>query len=118
VCGRLAVAAIPTVIPYWLAPKITSFQSRYPEVEVQLVENITARLIEGLQTGDLDLDLAIVSLPISFPDIVCANCFARNSYLCFPAGMPLQPSRVSTHAGSQGNICSYFGRVTVSASML
>ena len=33
--GRLAVGAIPTVMPYRLAPKITSFQSRYPDVEVQ-----------------------------------------------------------------------------------
>src|ERR1700720_2798436 len=40
VSGRLAVGAIPTVMPYWLAPKITSFQSHYPDVEVQLVENI------------------------------------------------------------------------------
>ena len=99
VCGRLAVGAIPTVMPYWLAPKITGFQSRYPEVEVQLVENITARLIDGLQTGDLDL--AIVSLPISFPDIVCSELFREELLFVLPIGHPfaaqprLDPRRIA-----------------------
>jgi LysR family hydrogen peroxide-inducible transcriptional activator len=99
VCGRLAVGAIPTVMPYWLAPKITGFQSRYPEVEVQLVENITARLIDGLQTGDLDL--AIVSLPISFPDIVCSELFREELLFVLPSGHPfaalprLDPRRIA-----------------------
>src|SRR5580704_9002174 len=84
--GRLAVGAIPTVMPYWLAPKIASFQARYPEVEVQLVENITARLIDGLQTGDLDL--AIVSLPLSFPDIVCSELFREELLFVVPSEHP------------------------------
>jgi LysR family hydrogen peroxide-inducible transcriptional activator len=67
-------------MPYWLAPKITGFQSRYPEVEVQLVENITARLIEGLQTGDLDV--VVLSLPVAFPDIVCSEFVSRGTPLC------------------------------------
>lgn len=97
--GRLAVGAIPTVMPYWLAPKITSFQSRYPDVEVQLVENITARLIDDLQTGDLDL--AIVSLPISFPDIVCSELFREELLFVLPSEHPfaaqprLHPRRIA-----------------------
>lgn len=87
VSGPLAVGAIPTVMPYWLAPQIADFQSRYDEVELQLVENITARLIEGLQTGDLDL--AIVSLPISFPDIVCSKLFREELLFVLPSGHSL-----------------------------
>ena len=99
VSGPLAVGAIPTVMPYWLAPQIAGFQSRYGEVELQLVENITARLIEGLQTGDLDL--AIVSLPISFPDIVCSELFREELLSVLPSGhslanLPtLDPRRIS-----------------------
>jgi LysR family hydrogen peroxide-inducible transcriptional activator len=99
VSGRLAVGAIPTVMPYWLAPKITSFQSRYPDVEVQLVENITARLVDSLQTGDLDL--AIVSLPISFPDIVCSDLFREELLFLLPSKHPfaaqprLDPRRIA-----------------------
>lgn len=87
VTGPLAVGAIPTVMPYWLAPQITGFQSRHVEVELHLVENITTRLIEGLQTGDLDL--AIVSLPISFPDIVCSELFREELLFVLPSGHSL-----------------------------
>ena len=73
VSGLLAVGAIPTVMPYWLAPQIAVFQSRYVEVDLHLVENLTARLVEGLQTGDLDV--AVLSLPVAFPDIVCGELF-------------------------------------------
>lgn len=87
VCGRLAVGAIPTVMPYWLAPKIANFRSRYVEVEVQLVENITARLVEGLQTGDLDV--AVLSLPISFRDIICSELFREELLFVLPKDHPL-----------------------------
>lgn len=81
------MGAIPTVMPYWLAPKIAGFQSRYLEVEVHLVENITARLIEGLQTGDLDV--ADVSLPVAFSDIVCSELFLEDLLFVRPSAHPL-----------------------------
>jgi len=80
--GRLAVGAIPTVMPYWLAPQIAGFQSRYANVELHLIENITARLVEGLQTGDLDV--AIVSLPLSSADIVVSELFREEIFLLLP----------------------------------
>jgi LysR family hydrogen peroxide-inducible transcriptional activator len=69
--GRLAIGVIPTIMPYFLAPRIVSFTTLFPDVEVQLVEDNTARLIEGLQSGELDVILA--SSPISNPDVVCRN---------------------------------------------
>lgn len=80
--GRLAVGAIPTVMPYWLAPQIARFQSRYANVELRLVENITARLVEGLQTGDLDV--AIISLPLSSPDVVVSELFREEIFFVLP----------------------------------
>jgi LysR family hydrogen peroxide-inducible transcriptional activator len=82
ICGRLAVGAIPTVMPYWLAPRVAGFQSRYPDVDLKLVENLTARLVEGLQTGDLDV--AIISLPITVPDIICSELFREELLFVFP----------------------------------
>jgi LysR family hydrogen peroxide-inducible transcriptional activator len=98
--GRLAVGAIPTVMPYWLAPQIAGFQSRYANVELHLVENVTARLVEGLQTGDLDV--AIISLPLSSPDIVCSELFREEIFFVLPeahslAALPLiDPRRTSS----------------------
>jgi LysR family hydrogen peroxide-inducible transcriptional activator len=87
VSGRLAVGAIPTIMPYWLAPQISDFQSRYREVEVRLVENITARLIEGLQTGDLDV--AVLSLPVAVPDVICSELFREDLLFLLPRAHPL-----------------------------
>jgi LysR family hydrogen peroxide-inducible transcriptional activator len=97
--GRLAVGAIPTVMPYWLAPRVASFRSRYPDVDLNLVENLTARLIEGIQTGDLDA--AIISLPITMPDIICSDLFREDLLFVLPkdhrlAALPrIDPRRIA-----------------------
>ena len=109
------MGAIPAVMPYWLAPKIAGFQSQYPEVEVHLVENITARLIEGLQTGDLDV--AVLQLASGFfPDVVCMKLFREgNSCLCFPTRirLPLYHALIlGAHRGQ--TFCSCCARVTAS----
>jgi LysR family hydrogen peroxide-inducible transcriptional activator len=73
VSGRLRVGCIPTVMPYYLAPKLGEFIDRYPDVSLQLLEEKTARLVDLLQGGELDL--AIVGLPLRNPDIVCSELF-------------------------------------------
>lgn len=86
VSGRLAAGAIPTVMPYWLAPHIASFRSRYPDVDLRIIENNTARLVEGLQNGDLDV--AIISLPIAFRDVVSNELFREDLLLVLPNTHP------------------------------
>jgi LysR family hydrogen peroxide-inducible transcriptional activator len=87
ISGRLTVGAIPTVMPYWLAPRVASFRSRCLDVELNIVENLTARLLEGLQTGDLDV--AIISLPITVPDIICSELFREELLFVLPNNHPL-----------------------------
>ena len=87
ISGRLAAGAIPTVMPYWLAPRVASFRSRYPDVDLKIVENLTARLVEGLQIGDLDV--AIISLPITVPDIICSELFREELFFVVPNDHPL-----------------------------
>ncbi len=91
IAGRLAVGAIPTVLPYLLAPRVEEFRRRYPEVELRLIEDITARLIAGLRTGDLDL--AIVSLPLREPGLICAELLREPLLAALPAGHPLAAER-------------------------
>ena len=82
--GRLKVGSIPTVMPYFVAPRVPAFLREYPQVDLQLVENTTARLIEGLQAGDLDL--AILGLPVASPDLVCCELFREPILLAVPPG--------------------------------
>jgi LysR family hydrogen peroxide-inducible transcriptional activator len=77
--GKLSIGVIPTIMPYFLAPRIVDFQARFPQVDVRLVENVTARLVDGLQAGELDVVLA--SPPISNPDVVCSELFREQILL-------------------------------------
>ena len=82
--GRLVVGAIPTVMPYFLARHAPGFMREYPDVDLQLVENTTTRLIEGLQSGDIDL--AVLGLPLTNPDLVCCELFRESILLAVPPG--------------------------------
>jgi LysR family hydrogen peroxide-inducible transcriptional activator len=81
--GRLSVGSIPTVMPYFVAQRAPRFLDEYPDVDLQLIENTTPRLVEGLQSGDLDL--AILALPLSNPDLVCSELFREPVLLALPA---------------------------------
>jgi len=61
--GRLSIGAIPTIGPYWLPAILKLFLRRYPNVEMQLREDVTANLLGALHEGELDL--AFVALPIA-----------------------------------------------------
>lgn len=73
IAGNIRLGCIPTITPYFLAPRIGAFAGEFPDVSIHLVEDITTRLIEKLQSGVLDF--AIVALPVSNPDLVCSELF-------------------------------------------
>lgn len=85
--GRLRVGVIPTVLPYWLAPRVAEFRDQFPEVDLQLVEDTTPRLVEQLQSGDLDIGVA--SLPVRNPDVVCSELFRERLFLVVGKKHPL-----------------------------
>jgi LysR family hydrogen peroxide-inducible transcriptional activator len=73
IAGSIRLGCIPTITPYFLAPRIGEFAAKFPDVGIKLVEDVTTRLIEKLQGGALDF--AIVALPVSNPDLVCSELF-------------------------------------------
>src|SRR6267142_3607896 len=71
--GHLRIGVIPTIMPYLLAPHAGRFVDRFPDLDVQFVEDTTPNLLERLQSGDLDI--AVASLPVRNRDIVCSELF-------------------------------------------
>jgi LysR family hydrogen peroxide-inducible transcriptional activator len=69
--GTLRVGVIPTIMPYRIAPRISEFSDRFPEVDLHFIEDTTSHLVEQLQAGDLDL--AVSALPVRNPDVVCSE---------------------------------------------
>src|SRR5437868_232014 len=53
--GRLTIGAIPTMAPYVLPKLIGKFQSRYPKVVLEVLEDTTERLAARLEDGTLDI---------------------------------------------------------------
>jgi LysR family hydrogen peroxide-inducible transcriptional activator len=82
--GELRIGCIPTIMPFYLAPRLPEFAARHPGVSLRLVEDTTARLIEKLQSGDLDL--AVLALPVASPDLVCSELFREELMLALASG--------------------------------
>ena len=85
--GPLRVGAIPTILPYFLAPVLRGFVERYPEVELQLRESTTEDLLQQVLDGVLDL--AVLSLPVTETGLVMCELFREPLCLAVPEGHAL-----------------------------
>jgi len=55
IAGHLTVGCIPTIAPYLLPELIGEFQTRYPNVDLEVVEDTTESLALRLEDGTLDV---------------------------------------------------------------
>jgi LysR family hydrogen peroxide-inducible transcriptional activator len=55
VAGRLTIGAILTMAPYVLPKLVGKFQTRYPKVELEILEDTTESLALRLEEGTLDI---------------------------------------------------------------
>jgi LysR family hydrogen peroxide-inducible transcriptional activator len=85
--GPLRVGAIPTILPYFLAPVLRGFVERYPEVDLQLRESTTEDLLQQVLDGALDL--AVVSVPVAEAGMVMAELFREPLCVAVPEGHKL-----------------------------
>lgn len=85
--GPLRVGAIPTILPYYLAPLLKGFVERFSEVDLQVREGTTAELVELITEGQLDV--AVLSLPVEGAGLVMKELFREALYLAVPEGHPL-----------------------------
>lgn len=85
--GRLVVAAIPTVAPFFLPSFLTEFGRKYPRGQVEVVEDTTARILQLLGAGEVDV--AIVAQPFQGDHLQVESLFNEELLVVFPAGHPL-----------------------------
>ncbi len=55
VSGTLTIGAIPTIAPFLLPSVMKAFAAQFPDVRLELVEDVTSKLLEQLDQGRLDL---------------------------------------------------------------
>lgn len=85
--GPLRVGAIPTILPYFLAPLLKGFTDRYQDIDLNVREDTTAELVQQVLDGMIDL--AVLSLPVEGAGLVMKELFRDPLYLAVPEGHPL-----------------------------
>jgi len=87
--GPFRLGIIPTVAPYLLPRVITRLGARFPQLDIQVRETVTPRLIEALKAGQLDA--AILALPISEPALTEVRLFSERFVLVRPQADAAKP---------------------------
>lgn len=85
--GRLRFGAFPTLAPYLLPLIMPPLHKALPEVQFQLVEEKTERLIAQLLDGNLDA--ALIALPVTDARLDILPLFAEPFYLAVSHHSPL-----------------------------
>ncbi|WP_405821689.1 hydrogen peroxide-inducible genes activator [Streptomyces sp. NBC_01390] len=85
--GTLRLGVIPTVAPYLLPAVLRLVHDRYPDLDLQVHEEQTAGLLDGLTTGRLDL--LLIAVPTGMPGILELPLFDEDFVLVTPLDHPL-----------------------------
>jgi LysR family hydrogen peroxide-inducible transcriptional activator len=80
--GVLRLGVIPTVAPYLLPTVLRLVRDRYPDLDLQVHEEQTASLLEGLSGGRLDL--LLLAVPLGEPGMVELPLFDEDFVLVTP----------------------------------
>lgn len=80
--GVLRLGVIPTVAPYLLPTVLRLVHDRYPQLDLQVHEEQTANLLDGLTTGRLDL--LLLAVPLGMPGVVELPLFDEDFVLVTP----------------------------------
>ncbi|MFF2995830.1 LysR substrate-binding domain-containing protein [Streptomyces sp. NPDC057950] len=85
--GALRLGVIPTVAPYLLPTVLGLVHDRYPDLDLQVHEEQTASLLDGLAVGRLDL--LLLAVPLGMPGVVELPLFDEDFVLVTPLGHAL-----------------------------
>ncbi|MGI8890933.1 MAG: LysR family transcriptional regulator [Chthoniobacterales bacterium] len=89
--GEVNFAALPTIAPYLLPKILRGFRRRCPAVQLIVHEETTTRALRAL--GQRELDLALVSLPITDPGVETRFLFREELVLALPQDHALARKR-------------------------
>src|SRR5688572_30314046 len=85
--GVLTVGVLPTIAPYLLPALVARFTQKFPNVEIVVQEDTTARLLKLALA--YEIDFALASQPIQDPRLELRELFAEELLLALPPGHPL-----------------------------
>ena len=84
VAGHVRMGIIGTTGRWMLPPLLAAVGARYPKVRIDILEGNTTSLLPQLLAGALDL--TVVNLPVSDPQVTVDDLFEEDLVLVAPAG--------------------------------
>jgi LysR family transcriptional regulator, cyn operon transcriptional activator len=88
--GRLSVGTLSTVNSYLIAPLVSRFKQRFPEINLHIHALPSTNIVNGLLANQLDLGICL--LPLAHPQLHAMPLFEERLVLVAPAsGKALKP---------------------------
>jgi LysR family hydrogen peroxide-inducible transcriptional activator len=100
-CGTIRLGIIPTVAPYLLPVVLRGLAQAFPALGVEVREERTAALVEGLRAGRIDG--ALLAVPVESRGVVVDPLYEEDFVLVSPRGHELS-TRDSVDAGELGSL--------------
>jgi LysR family hydrogen peroxide-inducible transcriptional activator len=85
--GTFRLGAIPTIAPFLLPRALKALRAKFPNLQLVLREDVSARLVEGLRARMLDA--ALIALPYEAPGVETEVIADDEFLLVCPKGHPL-----------------------------
>lgn len=86
--GRVRLAVIPTIAPYYLPEVLRDFREAHPNISVLVQEDTTQNIIKMCSHGEVDL--AVLALPVEAKYLDTEPLFDEELVLIVPNGHPLE----------------------------
>lgn len=94
--GTLTIGVLPTIAPYLLPKVLASFGEKFPDIQIVVAEDTTARLLKLAEA--YEIDFALASRPIAEERMEARELFTEELRLALPPGHPLTRKRKVTLA--------------------
>ena len=83
--GPLRLGVIPTIAPYMLPALLPKLATAFPQLELQLHEDLTERLLDKLHKGQIDV--ALMAFPYDTPGLTQKIIMAEDFHVALPTAM-------------------------------
>lgn len=90
--GKLLLGVIPTIAPYLLPVLLPALQQKFPQMDLQLKEDVTAQLLSALDQRQIDV--VLMAFPYNTPGMTQMKLWSEP----FVIAMPGTKALMETHA--------------------
>lgn len=100
--GTMTLGIIPTIAPYLLPSLLPALQDNFPQLELQLKEDITAQLLSAL--GQRQIDVVLMAFPYDTPGMKQMKLWAEPFVIAMPGTKTVMEQNASLSDLSKHNI--------------